>query len=376
MVSFRRLRVAIPISIIFYFLANETSNRYYGISSSDSETETSNNTTQHSTNNTITYITIDKNNISLPSAKSLLDTKQYPSPYEEVDIYRLSSNLTKSKSTIVTAYFKLNSKHGESQYTQWMENFLSIKDHMVIYTFPELLPQIKQFRSHALDRTVIILMNVNDLPLGTLYPNELWVDQFNRDYEKDSHKDYRLFWIWLNKIWHIQQSIQHNFFGSEIYMWADIGCFRDGSYNSKMIIQHDELIPRDEILMQSFKIRRNEGDPFVPQPPQEVNFFDNKKNYMNNFYHAGSMMAGYKETWHRYWELFLEMVDTFLKHQMILCDDQVILQSVCMTNPEICAYVLATEVYPKDKRYHILRYVLHHGGSYNFWRKEVKTTVD
>ena len=97
---------------------------------------------------------------------------------------------------------------------------------------------------------------------------------------------------------------------------------------------------------------------------------------MNNFYHAGSMMAGHKNTWQTYWELFLEMIDTFLQHQMLLCDDQVILQSVCMTNPEICAYVLATEVYPKDKRYHILRYVLHHGGEYNFWRKETNKTVD
>lgn len=359
--SLRSKPVPIIVIMLFFFLINQTSVvKVNGPATSiiSSAAENSNNSTTQDNNTTmITYVTIDKKNITLPSARSLLNQ---PQPYEEYDIFKLSPNLSNSSNTIVTAYFRVSSKHSTDQYDNWMRNFLSIQDHMVIYTQPELLPQIKEMRSHALDRTVIILMNMNAIPIGNLYPPEFWNDQLERDYEKARHSSYELFWIWLNKPWIVMDAIRHNFYNSDLYMYADIGCFRSGSYNHKTVIQHREMVPKNEMLCQYFRL-----DP--PKPPN-IKFFDDKRKYEPHFYQAGSQLAAYAETWTTFYNMFLDMIDTFLQHNMLLVDDQCILQSVCLTHPQVCAYVLAYEVYPRDKRYHVLRYVLHHGGKYNYWR--------
>ena len=352
--SSRSIRLAafvIPVMIFLSinYLDNTNINSY--ILSSDSNNTIRSSQTE---NKTLYYVTTDNKNMSLPSAKTLLDK---PPPYDDIDIYKLSPNLTTSPNTIVTAYFRLPSKHGSIQYEQWMSNFLSVQDHMVIFTQPELFIQIKDFRSHALDSTVIILMDMADIPIGNLYPLEFWGDQLSRDYEKDRHQSYQLFWIWLNKIWCAMEAIRHNFFQSDIFLWSDIGCFRDRNYNSKTVVAHREQVPRHEMLCMSFQ---------QPIPPNE-NFFDDKRKYERNFYHSGSQFAAYADTWKVYYDLFLDTIDQFISHNMLLVDDQVVLQSVCLTNPEMCAYVLSSEV--NDKRYHGLRYVLHHGGKYNLWRK-------
>ena len=75
----------------------------------------------------------------------------------------------------------------------WMKNFLSLQDDMVIFTQPEYFTQIKQARSHAMERTVIILMNLDETPLVNLFPEDFWKDQLARDPEQSRHQSYQLF---------------------------------------------------------------------------------------------------------------------------------------------------------------------------------------
>lgn len=303
---------------------------------------------------TLVYLTVDNKNISIPSAKTLLDA---PTPYQEYDIYRLSPNLTTSPNTIVTAYFRVKSKYDSSKYDAWMANFLSLQDHMVIFTQEELFPQIMRLRSHALDRTVMIMMKVDDIPIGQLYPSEFWEDQLERDVEKAKHKSYQLFWIWLNKVWATNEAIRLNFFQSDLFMWADIGSLRDGFCKSCTLIQHREQVPPHEMMQMAFQ---------EPVPPPGRDMFWDKTKDAAYFYHSGMHFVAFKDTWTQFNVYFLEMIDRFLEKEYPICDDQVVLQSVCLTHPEICAYVPASQV--RDYRFRGLRYVLHNGGQYNLWR--------
>lgn len=295
----------------------------------------------------------DKNN-SQPLAKSLLDKAP---TIKEYNIFQLSpGNMKSHPNTIVTAYFRVSSKHSSQNYDLWMKNFLSLQDPMVVFTQPELFMQIKNFRSHALDRTVIILMELEDIPIGSLYSTEFWMDQLDRDPEKGKHRSYELFWIWLNKCWCTTEAIRLNFFDSDLFLWSDIGAFREGNYNYKTLILHPEQVPPHEMIQMAHT---------TPNPP-EAELFHEKMKHLPNFYHSGMQFAAYKDTWKTFYEHFLDTIDRFLEHDMLICDDQVILQSVCLSHPDICAYVLHSEV--NDKRYRGLRYVLHHGGEYNLWR--------
>ena len=66
---------------------------------------------------------------------------------------------------------------------------------MVIFTSEDMLGKIEWSRAHALDRTVVIIMELEDVPLASLYGASFWEDQLDRDVEKESHKSYKLFWI-------------------------------------------------------------------------------------------------------------------------------------------------------------------------------------
>jgi hypothetical protein len=295
----------------------------------------------------------DQEAASFPLAKSLLNKSP---PFQESDIFRLSSDLTTSPNTVVTGYFRVPSKFEPGKYDGWMKNFLSLQDHMVIFTQPEMVEQVKMLRNHALDRTVIIQMKLDDLPIGTVFPTDFWERQLELDPERKAHKSYQLFWIWLSKSWCVTEAIRLNFFQSDLFVWSDIGCFRIKKYNSKTMILHRDQVPPHEMMQMAHH---------EPNPPAEE-LFNDKYTRKSNFYHSGSQFAAYKDTWKTFHEYFLETIDRFLAKDMIIVEDQAVLQSVCLSHPEICAYVPFTEV--KDNHYFGLRYLLHHGGNPKLWR--------
>jgi len=303
-------------------------------------------------------ITIEGEDIQLPSAKTLLVTKP---PFEDSDIIKLTTTepLIKSPNTIVTGYFRIPSKQSPEIYTGWMKNMLSLQDAMVIFTQADMIDTIKTFRSHAVNRTIIIPLEIEQLPYGTsLYTQEFWEDQFNRDPERKIHRSYELFWIWLSKSWFVTQAIRMNWFDSDLYVWSDIGCFRHTGFNSKTIVVHgDDVVPTNEMLFLAFR---------EPNPPPENLYYD-KYRRGAHFYHSGSIFAGRKATWMKFHEYFLDIIDQFLMKKMIIVDDQVILQSTCLTYPEICIYLPHTEV-PQDNFFFGLRTALMNGGNLTYWR--------
>jgi hypothetical protein len=299
-------------------------------------------------------ITVDGEETPLRSAKTLLTMQP---PFEDSQAVKLANNLVKSQNTVVTGYFRVPSKYTPGKYDKWMKNMLSLQDAMVIFTQKEMINQVKELRSHAENRTVIIPLEIDQLPYATLYSKEFWQDQLNRDPEKQRHKSYQLFWIWLSKSWLTTQAIRMNWFDSDLYVWSDIGCFRSDEYNFKTMIQHREVVPPTEMLQMAHH---------KPNPPPE-RLYNDKYQRKANFYHSGSQFAGYKETWLKFHEYFLEIVDGFLTKHMIVVEDQAVLQSTCLSHPEICAYLPFTEV--NDNHYFGLRYALHHGGNYLLWRQ-------
>jgi hypothetical protein len=283
---------------------------------------------------------------SLPSAKSLLT--KIP-PFNDADIIKLSEQMITSPNTVVTAYFRVPSKFQPGKYDGWMRNMLSLQDAIVVFTHADLVPQIKELRSHALNRTVIIPLELDDLPIGTLYSKEFWQNQLDKDPEKNIHRSYELLWIWLSKTWCTTQAIRLNIFQSDLYVWSDIGCFRDKKYNSKTMIIHRENVPPHEVIQMAHH---------KTNPPEEELWAD-KYHHKEHYYHSGSQFAAYKDTMKQFHEYFLETIDRFLERNMFIGEDQHVLQSVCLQHPEICAYAPFDQV--KDNHYFGLRWVGKYG---------------
>lgn len=299
---------------------------------------------------------------SSSSAQTVLQTPLSKIPHS---VNKLSEQLASSPNTVVTAYFSVKSKYGSDKYDEWMKNILSIQDAMVIFTQKDTVDKIKELRAHAMAKTVVIEMKLEDLPIAQVGDSDsFWENQLDIDREKKRHQSYQLFWIWLSKSWWTTQAIHLNYFSSEFYMWSDIGCFRNAKYNNKQVIQHPDVVPQGALLFMAHH---------PPNPPPQPIWMDKFKE-KQHFYHSGSQAAGTATAWRSYHAQFSKTLDEFIAAGLFIGEDQCVLQAACLQQPALCAYVPFDQV--NDNHYFGLRYVLHSGpkssrrkdGNYEYWR--------
>lgn len=280
-------------------------------------------------------------------------------------VQRLERALVQSANTVVTAYYRLPSKHSYSKYDRWMRNFLSIEDPLVVFTQSNMIERIKELRMHAANRTVIVECELNHLPIRLL-GDDFWHNQLQLDPEATRHKSYQLFWVWLSKTWWTVQAVHLNFFESDFFLYSDIGSFRTDAFNNKAVVRYPDVVPDGTILWMAHH---------PPKPPPTRLW--TSKRIRGHFYHSGSLGAGKGESWIEFHSKFAATVDYFVAEGRFVGEDQFVLQSTCLLNPSLCAYVLSDQV--NDNNYFGLRYVLHNGPSsavnspdnrYRLWRPE------
>lgn len=146
------------------------------------------------------------------------------------------------RATIVTAYFNIESKFPHQKYTQWMENMMSMRDSMIIFTSQDMVPTFERLRSHATERTKIITMELNDMQMQVQYGTPFWEEQRAKDPEKELHKSYYLYWIWNEKPEFLLKATIEDPFQSDFFAWVDIGYIRNTDYNNETLLQK---IPTD-----------------------------------------------------------------------------------------------------------------------------------
>lgn len=273
-----------------------------------------------------------------------------------VKIHRLSEDLTTSPSSIVTGYFRIPSKHSSSKYDSWMKNMLSLQDPMIVFTQAEMVDKIRGFRQHALNRTVIVELELEELPITKMGDADFWPHQLEIDVEKKIHAGYQVFWIWLSKSWLVVQGSEMNPFDSSFFMWCDIGSFRDSKYNNRLLIQHAELVPDGSLIWMAHR---------TPNPPSSPIWADKLKE-RQHFYQSGSQAAGSTVAWRDFHKQFAITIDRFVAKGLFIGEDQTVIQGTCQSNPHLCLYAPSSQV--RDNNYFGLRHVLHFGGDYQFWR--------
>ncbi|KAJ1465929.1 hypothetical protein T484DRAFT_3635102, partial [Baffinella frigidus] len=257
--------------------------------------------------------------------------------------------------TLVTAYFRIPSKHSHEEYTAWMRNMLSLHDHMVIFTSPDMAESIAGLRSHAKEKTLIVVMEVHDSRIGRAGNSSFWQRELERDPERAVHRSFKLFWIWLSKSWFVSEAIGRNPFSSEVFVWSDIGCFRSPIYNGKLWVHHAGIIPPTTMLfMAGHAPHGSHASPWVV-----------KRGH--NLIVAGAQMAGRRETWGRFHAAFEQTLEGYVARDLFIGDDQALLESTCLQHSsDLCAFV-TKDMVPGDAWFG-LQPALHEGLSAPLWR--------
>ena len=261
--------------------------------------------------------------------------------------------------TVVTAYFEIASKHTSAEYDTWMRNMLSLQDPMVIFTEAKFVDRFRVLRKHAGNRTKIVTTRLQDLKIAALFPLAAWSQQLAMDPEAKLHKTYRVFWVWLNKLSFMVEAIHDNPFASDIFVWADIGSFRDTAYNGLLLVRNTGIISVDKMLLMAV------------QPPHNVHtsggivvkydgVFDN-----SDFFTAGALLAGHKNTVVAMEKQFLITIQIYRDMDLFIGDDQPLLQFTCVRN-NLCEFV--TPYHTRGNKWFGLQYALHTTNAVSLWR--------
>jgi hypothetical protein len=187
---------------------------------------------KESTNEAKLSITTQWNPIPSGRDSSEFNAEQLWSQSLRTDAIILGPQI-RSNHTLVTAYFRAKSKYPSSKYDEWMQNMMSLRDPLVIFTQPDLVEMMSTLRADPSLSTIIIPCTLEDLPISRVKSNlefnhmgktlSFWEHQLEMDPEKNRHSSYYVFWIWLSKSWLVEQAIQRNYFQSELFVYTDIG---------------------------------------------------------------------------------------------------------------------------------------------------------
>lgn len=162
------------------------------------------------------------------------------------------SSLFKSNATIVTAFYEGPSKHTTSQYEDWAKNLFSLEDPIIIFTTPSFAPFVQEHRHmhNAMHKTKIVLLDLNKTDTVNMFDLEFWKEQHSKDPDKERHKSYHVYWVWLSKLEFVRRAIEMNPFQSEFFAWVDVGYFRTKTWVGKKFLQHrPNALQKDQVLM-------------------------------------------------------------------------------------------------------------------------------
>eukprot|EP00594_Rhizosolenia_setigera_P017175 CAMPEP_0178961480 /NCGR_PEP_ID=MMETSP0789-20121207/13732_1 /TAXON_ID=3005 /ORGANISM="Rhizosolenia setigera, Strain CCMP 1694" /LENGTH=372 /DNA_ID=CAMNT_0020645323 /DNA_START=174 /DNA_END=1292 /DNA_ORIENTATION=+ len=264
-----------------------------------------------------------------------------PDILQQVEEFK-TKNQMKFESTIVSAFFELspgNSKRGNNDYLEYMENFLCINDPVVVFTQPKYVNKMRELRSHAPDRTLIVPMELQDIEVGynIHFSDEEWQNNcklhIDRGCKNGFEKDGNLYKIWLAKSWFVNEALRLNPFGSDIFLWMDIGHLREGDFFcGDTVVRHPEIVPQDGRMLLFMWRGLKEGDELRYQNPIFSDGF-------YSFYIAGGSLAGRIDAWGHFLQKMEESMILYHERGVGIVEDQSIMQSTCMRNKGLCSVV-------------------------------------
>lgn len=169
-----------------------------------------------------------------------------------------------SNATIVTAFYEVDNsgKHKTEDYIQWMDYIFSLQDPMIIFTSNEFASIIQNGRAKydpTMKKTKIIIQELNKTGIANMFTEYFWHAQHGLDPERNHHKSYELYWIWLAKTELLYKgAVKLNPFQSQFFAWVDIGYFRTHEWKGQRLLQHvPQNLTKHQVMMLQYPLVAN-----------------------------------------------------------------------------------------------------------------------
>ena len=123
--------------------------------------------------------------------------------------------------TVVSCYYRVASKYHFAVYDGWIENFMAMRFRSVIYSDSDGIAYLTD-RWPANDNRIYIEKSIAQFHTSKWD----WAIDETLDPEQCVNHNRRLYQIWNEKIFLVNETVHLNPFHTETFAWVDIGCFR------------------------------------------------------------------------------------------------------------------------------------------------------
>ena len=235
--------------------------------------------------------------------------------------------------TIVSAYYKMKSKHSSEQYLEWISNFVLLNKSLVFFTSKEFMPIIKKLRPKELYyKTKFIELEIEDF-----YTYKNFYIEFNETYKIDIENSYHsvpLYMIWAEKSTFLKKAIYKNYFHSKCFYWVDAGYFREKKIEMKKYINN---WPSTKKCFEDKRLLMGQVKYFSDSFKQKLINFDKEAHYklQKSINVIGGILGGQIENTLKFTDLYYNSIKLFIKHKIFIGKDQNIYTFVAFSNPKI-----------------------------------------
>ena len=234
----------------------------------------------------------------------------------------------KKSVTIVTAYYCVKSKHSPQKYHVWIRNLLLGVGRfckMVIFTSPDLINYINAICNKNTKGALFTVIGIpmKEFKLLQRYPLKIWAHHYSMDPQKACGRTIECYLIWNSKLIFMKEAIERNVYGSDKYVWIDIGSFRSADTLEHFPVY--ERVSEDKIDIMLIQ-------PYLPHEMNQLIFF--------NTVHLGGMFGGGIEAINKLFQIFYKALDIYIAGKQFAGCDQQILSTCYIRSPELFNLVI------------------------------------
>jgi hypothetical protein len=257
--------------------------------------------------------------------------------------------------TLITAMIKIEKNKYNSDYIEWISNFLlNVDKNMIIFTTIEYYDIIKKLRSKYERKTFIIITTIEDL-----YMYKEHLDYLKEDHKRDIEKDYHnieLYMIWNEKLKFIEKGMDINPFKTTYFAWCDIGYIRNKKYIDMYAknFPNMEKITEDKIYMLNIDYNFTEDDYIYP--------YDNKYETIASIIGGGFILGNEKRLRQMIQLYYNEIMPYYIKNKKFIGKDQTLYVSLYLKYPKLFKLIRGendntTIQYSQLKWFYFLKYL-------------------
>ena len=234
--------------------------------------------------------------------------------------------------TIISAYYKVKSKHKPRDYFDWIRNFMLLNKSIVFFASNKIIPRLKSFRPKDFEnKTIFIATEMEDFFSYQNFHDE-FEKSFSIDFEK-IHHSFPLYLVWAEKCTFLKKVITKNYFNSNCFYWIDAGYLREKNIISKYFNNW----PSTKKCYEDPRLLMGQVKNFSDIEKQKILNFDYQAHIRlrKNINVVGGIFGGQPEKILKFINLYYETIKLFIKKGIFIGKDQNIFTYVSFAHPEV-----------------------------------------